>query len=66
MRQEARNLITYELRVRVDPSNGHQSFGDLRFEELNLVIHGALVLLACLRWNDNRGDDELPVPLFAR
>ena len=56
---------TYELGVGVDPADCHEAFSDLALEELNLVVHGAHVLLAGLGGDDQRRDHKLAVALFA-
>ena len=39
---------TYELRMCMNPTYSHQILGNLAFEQLDFVVHGALVLLSCL------------------
>ena len=39
---------TYELRMCMNPTYSHQILGNLTFEQLDFVVHGALVLLSCL------------------
>jgi len=37
----------------------------LALKKFNFVIHAALILLACLRWNNQRSYDELAIALLA-
>ena len=43
---------TYELRMCMNPTYSHQILGNLAFEQLDFVVHGALVLLSCLCRHD--------------
>ena len=52
---------TYKLRVRMDPAECHQPFGDLALEKLYLVIHRAHVLLARLCWHNYSSHNQLSV-----
>ena len=51
--------------MRVDPAYGHQSFCDLALEELDLVVHGTLVLLARLGRHYQGRNVKLTVFFFA-
>ena len=56
---------TYILWVSVDPPERHEALLNLALVDLNLILHGALVLFACLSGHDDCCDVQLAVDLFA-
>ena len=56
-----REYLTYELGMCVNPAEGHETFSDLAFKELDFVVHAAHVLASSLCWHDQSGDYKLAV-----
>lgn len=49
----------------MDPPNGNDLVLDLSLEQLNLISHEAMILMALLGRNDQRINDQGIVPLTA-